>query len=111
MYVSSVEGHVVSRYGSGKAAGRRDSFIGARRLDGGGYEWDTEVIVALTHAEIARYRGEYRRAIKNGALKERTVADYEARRKQQKDDAKATQEKQQKEAAAAAKAQAAGGSS
>jgi hypothetical protein len=65
LFISSVPGHVVNRYGAGPS-----SYIGARRLREGGWEWSPEIIEAITPEELTRYRREYTRAIAQKALKE-----------------------------------------
>jgi len=69
-YFSCVEGHVVQRYGT-------DTYIGVTRT-ANGWEWDTEKVVLIPIAEIARYRREYLRAVKEGSLTERTKQDHDA---------------------------------
>jgi hypothetical protein len=67
-YFSAVAGRVVQRYGS-------TIFIGAARAPGG-WQWDEDQIVAIPDREFARYAKEYIRAVRDGALKERTEAQY-----------------------------------
>lgn len=78
-FVSSNEGHAVSRFGSA-IGGRHGELIGATRdpSDPTCVTWDTDAIVPLTVAEYARYRREYERAIRHGALRRRTEAEYAA---------------------------------
>ena len=82
-FLSSVEGHLVSRYGSATAK-TAPTLIGARRthaelVDGlsgqASIEW-TDEIVSLTAAEAAAYKQEYDSAVREGALVERTEAEY-----------------------------------
>jgi hypothetical protein len=85
-FVSSVEGHLVARYGS-----QPRENIGARRIhpdpnkpaapydfDAPRVElvWETETVYALTHREYALYRREYDKAIAQKALKVRSPSDY-----------------------------------
>ena len=76
LFVSGVEGHLVTRFGAG--ARGAPSFIGARRAAGDPTQilWDTELIVALTTQEVARYRREYDRALDAKALRRRTEKEY-----------------------------------
>jgi hypothetical protein len=78
LYVSSVEGKLVTRYGT--ATRRQPSYIGARRdaRDPTRITWETELVVALTTAEVARYRREYDRELAARALRCRTEQDYRA---------------------------------
>ena len=75
LYVSSVEGHLVTRLGAGAST---PSYIGARRRAGDPTEivWDTELVVALAADEVARFRREYERAIEAKALRRRTEKEY-----------------------------------
>jgi hypothetical protein len=76
VYVSSVKGKAVARYGSG-TPGTRNLAVGARQTPTG-YEWDEDAVVVIPRAEWTRYRKEYGRAIREGALKMRTAADHAA---------------------------------
>lgn len=76
LYVSSVEGALVTRYGT-------RTQIGAEILPGpkGGKQtirWNTGVVVALSQDELVKYKREYRRAIDAGELVERTADDFRA---------------------------------
>lgn len=76
LYVSAVEGHLVPRYGT-------RAEIGAEIIPGpkGGKQtirWNTGTVVALSQDELVKYKREYKRAIKAGALVERTVEDFRA---------------------------------
>jgi hypothetical protein len=82
MFVSSVEGHLVARYGAGPHA-----LIGARHGENGP-EWTPEIVCPLTDVEVATYGREYRRAISEGALKERKREDFDAYVKAENDTAK-----------------------
>lgn len=76
LFVSAVEGHAVSRYGSG-ARDRRPTTIGAVRGPDG-FTWNTAEVVALTQDEMNRFSKEYRGAILDGALIQRTEDDWRA---------------------------------
>jgi hypothetical protein len=73
LYVSSVEGRHVQRYGS-------ETMIGAviDRSVEGLVRWDTEKVVAIPEAEYQAYRAEYERLIREGSLVRRTAADFDA---------------------------------
>jgi hypothetical protein len=74
LYVSSVPGRPVRRYGSTGGA-----LIGAARQDAanpGAVTYYPERVVGLSVAEVQRYGREYRRALSDGDLAERTEADY-----------------------------------
>jgi hypothetical protein len=76
LYVSSVQGRLVTRYGAGTR--NAPSYIGARRVSGdpASIEWDTELVVALTVAEVARFAREYERTLGAKALRKRTGEDW-----------------------------------
>lgn len=93
IYVSSVKGHAVPRFGA--PAG---TYLGARRI-GKQLEWDEERIVAIPADEYRRYRAEYDGAIADGSLKPRSADDYA----KQVDDRKAAKQRAAIEAAEAAK--------
>ncbi len=78
LFVSSVQGHAVQRFGTHATPGGRAKLIGADRLDDGSIVWDTARVVGLTAYESAKYRREYARALREKALVPRTRADYEA---------------------------------
>lgn len=84
MYVSSVEGHLVNRHSAGP-----HNPIGASFGKDGAPSWRPEQVHAITHAELAQHGREYRRALRENALKERTEADYQAYVKGVKERAKA----------------------
>lgn len=75
LFVSSVPGHLVSRYGSASAS-RANELLGAERTVDGEVVWHTDAVLVVSEAELARFSREYRRAIATGALRERTEADY-----------------------------------
>ena len=73
LYVSAVEGHHVTRYGTGTAIGT------AHDLDApGNLRWDTEKIVAIPEAEYAAYRREYDGHLAAKELRKRTAEEYAA---------------------------------
>lgn len=71
-----------------------------------GWKWHTDRIEAVPHGAMARHRGDYRRAIARGALKERKAEEFLAQqtRVQAKEEAAAA--KVVAAAAAAAEAEA-----
>lgn len=73
LFVSSVEGAPVTRFGTRTIIGATRSTLAPTVL-----VFDTEQIVAIPHDEYRRYRREYDRALDNGSLKRRAVADWEA---------------------------------
>jgi hypothetical protein len=85
LYVSSVEGKLVSRFGAGSRGA--PSYIGARRVAGDptSVVWDTELVVALTVAEVARFSREYERALAAKALKKRTRDEWLAQAARERD--------------------------
>ena len=72
LFVSSVPGHLVTRYGGARAP----ELLGATRDAKGVVAWQPDLVLALSHDELARFGREYRRAIARGALLERTEAEY-----------------------------------
>ena len=104
IYLSSVEGHAVARFGTA-SNGRPNELIGAVRMKGGaGITWNTKAITPLTEREFGAYRREYMGAIAEKALTVRTEDDYRARVKEQEERAKAMLKEQADEAAKAAEA-------
>jgi len=71
-YFSCVEGHVVARFGSGQL------FIGVQRDPEHGWVWDPQAVVAIPKTQMIRYHREYSRALREGALIERTREEYDA---------------------------------
>ncbi len=76
LYVSSVEGRLVTRYGTARPGA--PSYIGARRAPKDPTEivWETDVVVALTAAEISRSARESERALAAKSLRRRTREEY-----------------------------------
>lgn len=75
LFVSSVEGRTVSRFGTATAR-QANELIGARRSPGGPIVWDPEEVVALPVREVEAFAKEYRDAIAEGSLRKRIEADY-----------------------------------
>lgn len=87
-YFSSVEGHIVPRYGA------PNQYIGARLEPSGEkvarsllgpsgegsfvWVWDTKHVERIQVEEVTKYGREYNRALKDKSLKERKVKDYES---------------------------------
>jgi hypothetical protein len=73
LYVSAVKGHLVTRFGTGL-------LIGATRdpKDPSKVTWDEDEIAKISPEELAPYRREYARALRDGALKKREAADFKA---------------------------------
>lgn len=71
LFVSSVEGSLVARYGTG-------TFIGAERRadDPRVVDFHTDLIVAIPHDEFRRFRREYLRALREGSLVARNVDEW-----------------------------------
>ena len=83
LFVAPVAGHIVDRYGvPGTIIGyRREPLpaLSAPDIYAPGAnppELIDGCVVALSHAEVARYSREYRRALKNGSLAEATEEDW-----------------------------------
>lgn len=73
LYVSSVEGHLVSRFGSkfGQTIGAKRSIEKPTEI-----EWFTDEIVPIPQTEYQSFRREYESAIRAGSLRRRTEAEY-----------------------------------
>lgn len=71
LFVSSIEGQPVARFGS-------DVMIGAERdlADRRVVRYTPDLVVAIPHEEARRYAREYRRAIDDGSLSVRTAAEW-----------------------------------
>ena len=86
LFVSARPGHLVSRYGTASATRSNKTIGGVRRAlpssaglglaGAGAIEIDYEAIVALPHRELELFRREYARALRDGALEERTAEEY-----------------------------------
>lgn len=73
LFVSSVEGSPVQRYGTSLLIG-----AARNRVDPAQVVFDTAAIVRIPGTEHARYLREYGRAIANGSLRRRTVEEWRA---------------------------------
>ena len=80
LYVSAVPGHLVTRYGTGTLIGAARGVIEKPGdvVDPSQVTYDEQLVVRIPEAEHARYRREYGRALRDGALKLRSKADFEA---------------------------------
>jgi hypothetical protein len=74
LFVSSVEGQPVSRFGGGGVMIGASRDLSDRKL----VHYTPEIIVGIPHEEARKYAREYRRAISDGSLKERTAAEWAA---------------------------------
>ena len=94
LYVSAVQGHLVSRPGS-------SVIIGATRdiREPTKGTWHTDLVVKIPEAELRAYRREYDRALRGGSLTKRTKADFEACCSKLEATAKADADKAKAEAA------------
>lgn len=83
LYVSCVEGAVVTRYGT-------RTFIGAERraLEPTVVDFHPDIVVAIPHDEFRKYRREYLRAMREGSLVERTADEWRAQNRQDQPTAK-----------------------
>lgn len=72
LFVSCVEGALVTRYGTG-------TFIGAERRANAPtvVDYHPDQIIAIPHDEFRKYRREYLRALRDGSLVERTAAEWQ----------------------------------
>lgn len=84
LFVSSVEGKTVFRYGTRQLIGAKRAHVPPltdkeRPEDRPAITvWNTARIVPITAQEAARYCKEYGREFRDGALKERTEAEWKA---------------------------------
>jgi hypothetical protein len=81
LFVSSVPGHVVTRFGSTRVVNGVPSpglLIGAERDPRNPSEvtWFPDQIVCIPEPEATAYRREYARAVRDGSLRLRTEAEY-----------------------------------
>lgn len=86
LYVSAVEGHLVSRFGSAMS-GLKAPQIGAypdfeTDSEGNprfvGMKWNVDEVVRIPRDSYVRFIKEYDRAISDGALKLRTKEEFDA---------------------------------
>lgn len=94
VYVSSVEGKLVTRFPSLQQSVAQ--YIGATRK-GKTITWNTEQVVAIPTAEWRKYRRSYKRAIGDGSLKKRTESDFKAWQRKRADADKASAQKAEQE--------------
>lgn len=103
-FFRAVEGKVAPRYGTATATSP-NLWIGARRGEGATIVWDTKTIHPITHREAQRFAREYNRLVRDKALVECTLADWQKQQKESKEAKRKAQEKANAEAAKAAEAQ------
>jgi hypothetical protein len=94
LYVSSVDGHLVSRPGSSVLIGATRDIREPTKVT-----WDTHHVVKIPEAEVQAYRREYDRALRDKSLQRRDKAEFDAQVKREEAQA-------EKEAAERAKAEA-----
>lgn len=72
LFVSCVEGSLVTRYGTG-------TFIGAERRadDPRQVDFHPDQVIAIPDDEFRKYRREYLRALREGSLRQRTEAEWQ----------------------------------
>jgi|SRR6187551_177323 len=85
LFVSCVEGSLVTRYGT-------RTFIGAERrtLEPNVVDYHPEQIVAIPHDEFRKYRREYTRALRDGSLVQRTADEWQRQNRQDQPTEKST---------------------
>jgi hypothetical protein len=76
LFVSCVEGQPVTRFGTRVLIGAARDLTQPRKVN-----YDPKLIVAIPATEARRYHREYRRAIANGSLTERTAAEWREQNK------------------------------
>ena len=87
-YFSSVEGHIVPRYGamgqyigaklvpSGEKSEYR-SLLGPSGLGSFSWDWDTDKVIRIALNDCVKYGREYSRALASGSIIERKERDYD----------------------------------
>lgn len=70
LFVSSVEGRIVHKFGSRIPIGVSDT--------NGKIAWDTQAITMITPADVERYGAAYAKHIRAGDLVERTQEEFDA---------------------------------
>lgn len=83
LFVSSIEGSVVTRYGT-------RTFIGAER-SAGGLSWQTDRVIAIPHDEYRKFRREYDRALRDKSLRVRTETEWREQNRRDNDPKKTKQ--------------------
>jgi len=82
LFVSSVAGKLVRRYGTAVHIGARAEVLNPQEEDPSRhrykYRYQTSDIVAIPEAEFARYRREYTRALSDGSLRKRSAQEWQA---------------------------------
>lgn len=102
-FFRAVEGKLAPRYGTASATSP-NLWLGATRdAKSGQIVWDTKTVHAIPHKEAARFKREYDRLVRDGALKECTPADWEAFRKEASEAKKKATKDAESAAAEAAK--------
>lgn len=89
LFVSSVEGHAVTRYGTTrnlKGVPSPGLLVGAERDPRKPTEisWFPDVIVHIPEEEARLYAREYARAFRDGSLRKRTEAEFAAQQEESK---------------------------
>lgn len=73
LYVSAVEGHHVTRYGTPTLIGCEIDLAHP-----GNIRWNEQAIVRIPELEYLTYKREYDRLVEDGALVKQSAEDYEA---------------------------------
>jgi hypothetical protein len=86
LFVSSVQGQPVSRFGTA-GAGSGGVLIGATRNPAEPRKiiYDPAVVVGIPHAEALKYAREYQRAVSDGSLTLRTAAAWTEQQNQSRE--------------------------
>jgi hypothetical protein len=73
LYVSAVEGHHVTRFGTSTLIG-----CAIDLSHPGNIRWDEQAVVAIPFAEYMAFKQEYDRLVADGALVKKSATEYEA---------------------------------
>lgn len=74
-YFSPVQGHKVNRFGTSTTTSSNELFGCKAHPETGALTWDEKAVLMISGDEAARFKREYDRLVRDGALVERTEED------------------------------------
>lgn len=77
-YFSPVAGHKVNRFGTATTNTNNELFGCTAHPETGVLTWDEKAVLMISGAEAARFKREYDRLVRDGALVERSEEDRKA---------------------------------
>lgn len=80
-YFSPVAGHKVNRFGTATTTSNNAPFGYTAHPETGVLTWDEQAVLMISAAEADRFPREYDRLVRDGALIEKTEADFTAYQK------------------------------